>query len=91
MPRIEIRDVPADIYATYERRAAAMSQSLEEYLLAELSRNASLLTPGELVARVEAWRAANPDGFLTDDRPISEIIEWDAERDVDRRQCEHAD
>ena len=53
MATVQIRNVPDDVYETIRSRAAAVGQSLQEYLLAELSRAARLRTPAEVVAEVE--------------------------------------
>lgn len=58
MATIQIRNVPEDVHVTYRLRAAAAGQSLQEYLLEELCRNARLRTPAELVAEVERRLAA---------------------------------
>ena len=48
----------------YQARAAAAGMSVQEYLLAELERNAALRTPAELVAETEGrLRAEGPEGF----------------------------
>ena len=54
MATIQVRNVPEDVHRTYRIRAAAAGMSLQEFLLAELERNAHLRTPAELVAEVEA-------------------------------------
>ena len=54
MATIQVRNVPEDVHRTYRIRAAAAGMSLQEFLLAELERNAHLRTPSELVAEVEA-------------------------------------
>ena len=46
-----MKDVPADVHATLRRRAAAEGQSLQEYLLARLVRDASTPTLDELLDR----------------------------------------
>ena len=50
---IQIRNVPDDVHRTYRIRAAAAGMSVQEYLLNELTRNARLRTPAELVAEVD--------------------------------------
>ena len=61
---IQIRNVPGDIHRVYQTRAAAAGMSLQEYLLAELERNAALRTPAELVAETEGrLRVEGPEGF----------------------------
>ena len=64
MPTIQIRAVPEDVHRTYRERAARAGMSLQEYLRAELTRNARTLTPSEVVAKVEGrLRVEGPDGF----------------------------
>ncbi len=64
MATIQVRNVPDGVHRVYRRRAASAGMSLQEYLLAELCRNAVLRTPGEVVAEVERQLSAGgPDGF----------------------------
>ncbi|MGH3851284.1 MAG: FitA-like ribbon-helix-helix domain-containing protein [Pseudonocardiaceae bacterium] len=64
MATIQIRNVPEGIHRMYQTRAAASGMSVQEYLLAELKRNAALRTPAELVAETESrLRAEGPEGF----------------------------
>jgi plasmid stability protein len=66
MATIQIRNVPEDVHRTYRARAAAAGMSVQEYLLAELTRNARLRSPAELVAEVELrMRTERLDGFAT--------------------------
>jgi plasmid stability protein len=51
MPSIQVKDVPADVHAMLRRRAAAEGQSLQEYLLALLTHEASTPTLDEVLAR----------------------------------------
>ena len=41
MPNITIRDVPADVHAVLQQRAAAAGQSMQQYLLSLLRHQAS--------------------------------------------------
>ncbi len=41
MPSIQIKDVPSDVHAELRRRAGRAGKSLQEYLLAMLSEEAS--------------------------------------------------
>ena len=60
----QTRNVPGDVHRVYQTRAAAAGMSVQEYLLAELVRNAALRTPAELVAETEGrLRAEGPEGF----------------------------
>jgi plasmid stability protein len=52
MPNIQVKNVPDDVHAVLRRRAAAAGQSLQEYLLAELTRIARAPTVAEVVERV---------------------------------------
>lgn len=58
MATIQIRDVPDEVHRVYRRRAAAAGMSLQEFLRLELSRNATLRTPAEIVAEVEGRLAS---------------------------------
>ena len=53
MPNITIRDVPADVHAVLQQRAAAAGQSMQQYLVDVLAREASRETTREIAAR---WR-----------------------------------
>jgi hypothetical protein len=53
MTSIQVKDVPDDVHATLRRRAAAAGQSLQEYLLAQLTEAARKPTIAELFERVE--------------------------------------
>ena len=64
MATIQIRNVPEDVHRVYQTRAAAAGMSLQEYLLAELERNAGLRSPAELIAEVEArMRVEGREGY----------------------------
>ena len=66
MATIQIRNVPEGTHRVYQTRAAAAGMSVQEYLRAELERNASLRTPEELVAETEGrLRAEGPEGFAS--------------------------
>lgn len=64
MATIQIRNVPEGVHRVYRTRAAAAGMSVQEYLLAELERNAALRTPAELVSETEGrLQAEGPEGF----------------------------
>jgi plasmid stability protein len=66
MATIQIRDVPDDVHKTYRQRAASAGMSLQEYLRAELIRNASRRTPEEVVREVrERLQTEGGSGFAT--------------------------
>ncbi len=76
MATIQIRNVPASVRRTYQARAAASGMSLQEYLLAEIVRNANLRSPAELVAEVEeAMRAEGREGYA--DASSAELVRAD--------------
>ena len=53
---IQIRNVPDDVHEVYKRRAATAGQSLQEYLLSDLSDRAGRLTMDEAMARIDRHR-----------------------------------
>ncbi len=53
MPSVQVKDVPEDVHAVLRRRAAAAGQSLQEYLLARLRKDAETPTVEELFARID--------------------------------------
>jgi plasmid stability protein len=76
MATIQIRNVPEAVHRTYQVRAAAVGMSLQEYLLAELERNAALRSPAELVAETtERMDAEGPEGFAR--RSAADLIRHD--------------
>ena len=58
MPSIQVKDVPADVHATLRRRAAAAGQSLQEYLLARLTEEATTPTSGTRASAAKTVRTA---------------------------------
>lgn len=67
MATIQVRDVPDDVHRVYRQRAAAAGMSLQEFLRAELTRNAALRTPAEVVADVERrLRREGDEGFTSE-------------------------
>jgi hypothetical protein len=51
MPSIQIKNVPPDVHRVVRQRAAAAGQSLQEYLLAQLTRQAREETLDEVLDR----------------------------------------
>lgn len=51
MPSVQIKNVPPAVHRVLRQRAAARGQSLQEYLLAELSRQAEADTLEEVLGR----------------------------------------
>ncbi|WOQ16141.1 FitA-like ribbon-helix-helix domain-containing protein [Raineyella sp. W15-4] len=52
MPNVLIRDVPEGVHARLQARAEEHGQSLQQYLLGELSRLAERPTMDEVLARI---------------------------------------
>lgn len=52
MPSIQIKNVPPEVHRVLRRRAAAAGQSMQEYLLAELTRQAETDTLDEVLDRI---------------------------------------
>jgi antitoxin FitA len=52
MPSIQVKDVPDEVHSVLRRRAAAAGQSLQEYLLAHLTEEATTPTLEELFEQV---------------------------------------
>jgi plasmid stability protein len=51
MPSMQIKNVPPDVHKVLRRRAAAAGQSMQEYLLAELTRQARQPSLEEVLER----------------------------------------
>lgn len=62
MPSVQIKNVPPDVHKVLRRRAAGAGQSLQEYLLAELTRQAEAETLEEVLDRA-GGRAGGSLGF----------------------------
>ncbi len=78
MATIQIRNVPEAVHRMYRTRAAAAGMSLQEYLLAEIGRQAALRTPAELVREVEErMRVEGPEGFAR--APSADLVRADRE------------
>lgn len=64
MATIQVRGLPDDVHHVYQQRAALAGMSLQEYLRAELTRNARTRTPAELVTEIEQrLEAEGSEGF----------------------------
>lgn len=76
MATVQIRNVPDDVHRAFRRRAASAGMSLQEFLLAELTRTGRERTPAEVVADVEGRLAATQgEGFS--DVPSAVLIRRD--------------
>ncbi len=51
MPSVQIKNVPPEVHRVLRKRAATAGQSLQEYLLAELTRQAEEETLDEVLDR----------------------------------------
>ena len=52
MPNVLIRNLPDDVHATFQRRAAAAGMSLQQYLSSELAQLARTPTIDEVLERI---------------------------------------
>jgi antitoxin FitA len=62
MPSVQIKNVPPDVHRVLRQRAAAAGQSLQEYLLDQLTRQAETATLEEILDRA-GGRAGGSLGF----------------------------
>jgi len=53
MPNVLVRDLPADVHRALQERAVASGQSLQHYLVSELTRLAGRPTIAEVLARID--------------------------------------
>jgi plasmid stability protein len=51
MPSVQIKNVPPDVHRVLRERAAAAGQSMQEYLLVQLTRQAETETLEEVLGR----------------------------------------
>lgn len=56
MPNVLVRDLPAEVHAELQRRATQAGQSLQQYLIVELTRLAATPTVADLFERIERRR-----------------------------------
>jgi plasmid stability protein len=62
MPSVQIKNVPPEVHRVLRKRAAAAGQSMQEYLLAQLTRQAEAETLEEVLDRA-AGRAGGSLGL----------------------------
>lgn len=72
MALIQIRDVPEPVRDEIARKAAAAGQSMQAYLLAELTKLAERPSMAEIVRRAQA-RAAASGSTVTMDDAVAEV------------------
>ncbi len=63
VPSVQIKNVPPDVHRVLRHRADAAGQSLQAYLLAELTEQASKPTLTELFDRIESERSGGSMSF----------------------------
>lgn len=56
MPNVLVRDLPDDVHADLQRRAEERGQSLQNYLVAELTRLAHTPTMAQVLDRISRHR-----------------------------------
>ena len=81
MPAITIRNVPQDVRNRLAARAAASGQSLQEYLLGELTSMSGRPTMKDVLASIRARKAVS-GGTSLGAEGIVELVGRD--RDVER-------
>jgi antitoxin FitA len=75
MPNVLVRDLPDDVHADLQQRAAAAGQSLQQYLTSELTRLARTPSMAEALARIDRRRGGRVG--------LTEAVEdLDAEREA---------
>ena len=79
MVNVQIRNVPEDVHEVLARRAKAAGQSLQSYLLELLPAQASRRTNAEILAEVNARKAANPEDYTLTREEINEFFRRDRE------------
>jgi antitoxin FitA len=63
VPSVQIKNVPPEIHSVLRRRADAAGQSLQAYLLAELTKQADKPTHKELFDRIEQEHSGGSMSF----------------------------
>jgi hypothetical protein len=71
MPNVLIRNLPDGVHSQLQRRARSRGQSLQQYLVAELTRLAERPTIDEVLDRVERHR----DGRVGLGRAVADLSE----------------
>lgn len=67
MPSVQIKNVPIEVHKVLRRRAATAGQSLQEYLLGQLKRQAEEETVDEVLGRAGGRAGGSLDfGFAAD-------------------------
>lgn len=61
MPSVQIKNVPPKVHRVLRQRAAAAGQSMQEYLLAQLTREAEAETLEEVLDRAGARAGGSLD------------------------------
>ena len=75
MPTIQVKNVPPETHAVLRRRAAEAHQSLQEYMRAQLIRDASRPTLNEVLAA-----AGNDSGGSVELEDVVRTIREDRDR-----------
>ncbi|HEX3910474.1 MAG TPA: hypothetical protein VHW67_07220 [Solirubrobacteraceae bacterium] len=58
MPSVQIKNVPSEVHRTMQRRARAAGQSLQAYMLAQITEQAGKATLKELFDRIGRERGS---------------------------------
>lgn len=73
MALIQIRDVPEDVYETIRRRARRNGQSIQKYMLAQLTDIARLADLDEAFDELDKIHARMPEHAIDIDQVIADI------------------
>ena len=71
MPNVLVRDIPEDVHAALQRRAEQRGQSLQQYLVGELTRLVDRPSIDEVLHRIERRRGGRV-GFAQAARDMSQ-------------------
>ena len=76
MPNVLVRNLPDDVHAELQRRAESAGQSLQQYLVVELTRLATTPTIADVLERIRRHRGGRV-GF---DEVVADLDEAHARR-----------
>ena len=89
MPLIQIRDVPEPVRDELARKAAAAGQSMQAYLLAELSKLAERPSMAEIVTRAQARAKATGSTVTMNDAVAAVRSCWQTSTSCGRCSAPH--
>jgi antitoxin FitA len=72
MALIQIRDVPEDVYETIRRRARRNGQSIQKYMLAQITEAARQDDLDEVIAEIEEEQRRSPPLVIDVDQLLAD-------------------